>query len=71
MCCIQGFSNEYEFIFTEINCRPSATLILTTESGINMPELVLQLAKGEQLNPIENFRLVRIIRYLSEGFYDI
>ena len=71
ICCIQGFyTKALTYVLTEINCRPSATLVLTTEAGINMPKLILKLAAGETLEPITDFKIVKIVRYLSEDFYD-
>ncbi len=64
---IQGFwSVEKGWKFTEINCRPSATLVATLHSGINMPCLLVNHIQGNKIEPIEYFKQVKILRFLYE-----
>lgn len=67
---IQCFKKDGQVKFTEINPRFSGGLILTIESGINFSLLALKVAVGSSLSRIEDFRIVRMCRYLNEVFYE-
>jgi len=69
ICCIQGFCKNGTFKFTEINCRPSATLILTTEAGINMCEYIIDMRNGKEMIPTNEFvRGLKVLRFIDEDF---
>ena len=66
---IQCFKNGDEVRFTEINPRFSGGLPLTIESGVNTPLLALKMAAGEEIKPIQDFKVVKMCRYWEEIFY--
>lgn len=55
---------------TEINPRPAGTLILTVESGINMPELSLKIWRGEEISEdeLDSRSGITMYRYPEEKF---
>jgi len=65
---IQCFKVGPKFYFTEINPRFSAGgLPLTVAAGINTPELLLKMAKGEKINPQTEYKdNLYMFRYLTE-----
>jgi carbamoyl-phosphate synthase large subunit len=67
---IQCFKKDGQVKFTEINPRFSGGLILTIEAGVNFPLLALKVAVGSSLSRVEDFRIVRMCRYLNEVFYE-
>lgn len=68
---IQCFKNgDDEVKFFEINPRFSGSLPLTTAAGVNIPLLALKMAAGEELKPINDFKIVKMCRYWEEVFYD-
>ncbi|MGD0995606.1 MAG: ATP-grasp domain-containing protein [Candidatus Bathyarchaeia archaeon] len=66
---IQCFKNGDEIRFIEINPRFSGSLPLTIEAGVNMPLFTLKMAVGEELEPVEDFKIVKMCRYWEEIFY--
>jgi carbamoyl-phosphate synthase large subunit len=59
---LQCFVNNDEIKFFDINPRFSGTLPLTIESGINPTLLALKFSIGEELEPIINFKNVKMCR---------
>jgi len=55
--------------FFDINPRFSGGLPLTIESGINTALMSVQLAMNEQLEPVTDFREIKMCRYWKEVFY--
>lgn len=55
--------------FFDINPRFSGSLPLTIESGVNTTLLGIKMAIGHQLEPITNFKDVKMCRYWEEIFY--
>ena len=64
---IQGFYNDGVFKFTEINCRPSATLVSTTLAGVNMPLMLVKELNGFiHDKEITDYKTIRVLRYWDE-----
>jgi carbamoyl-phosphate synthase large subunit len=53
----------------EVNPRFSGGLPLTVASGVNSPSMALQLALGERVRPVLDFRSVTMHRRLEENFH--
>lgn len=68
---IQCFKNDGEVKFIEINPRFSGGLPLTIAAGVNTPLLALKMAAGEELKPINEFKIMKMCRYWEEVFYEI
>jgi carbamoyl-phosphate synthase large subunit len=66
---IQCFKNGDEIKFTEINPRFSGGLPLTIAAGVNTPLFALKMAVGEKLEPVNDFKIVKMCRYWEEVFY--
>lgn len=67
---IQCFKNGKDVKFFEINPRFSGSLPLTTAAGVNTPLFALKMAARQELEPIEDFKIVKMCRYWEEVFYD-
>lgn len=67
---IQCFKNGDDVRFFEINPRFSGSLPLTIAAGVNTPLFALKMATGEKLEPVEDFKIVKMCRYWEEVFYD-
>ncbi|RKX92672.1 MAG: hypothetical protein DRP84_09650 [Spirochaetes bacterium] len=67
---IQCFKNGDEVRFFEINPRFSGSLPLTIAAGVNTPLFALKMAAGEKLEPVKDFKIVKMCRYWKEVFYD-
>lgn len=67
---IQCFKNSNDAKFFEINPRFSGSLPLTIAAGVNTPLFALKMAAGEELEPVEDFKIVKMCRYWEEVFYD-
>jgi len=68
---IQCFKAGTEVRFTEVNPRFSGSLPLTMEAGVNTPLFGLKMAAGDRLEPVEDFKSVRMCRYWEEVFYEV
>jgi len=68
---IQCFKNGNDVRFFEINPRFSGSLPLTIAAGVNTPLFALKMATGEKLEPVEDFKIVKMCRYWEEVFYDV
>jgi carbamoyl-phosphate synthase large subunit len=68
---IQCFKAGKEARFTEVNPRFSGSLPLTIEAGVNTPLFGLKMAAGDKLEPVEDFKSVRMCRYWEEVFYNL
>lgn len=66
---LQCFVNNDEIKFFDINPRFSGSLPLTIEAGINTTLLGIKMAMGDQLDPITDFKYVKMCRYWEEIFY--
>ncbi len=66
---LQCFVNDGNVKFFDINPRFSGSLPLTIESGVNTPLLAIKMAKKQQLEPITNFKIVKMCRYWDEVFF--
>jgi len=66
---IQCFKNGDEVKFFEINPRFSGSLPLTIAAGVNTPLFALKIVAGEELKPVEDFKIVKMCRYWEEVFY--
>lgn len=66
---IQCFKNDDEIRFFEINPRFSGSLPLTIAAGVNPPLLALRLCAGQELDPVNDFKIVKMCRYWEEIFY--
>lgn len=66
---IQCFKNSNDAKFFEINPRFSGSLPLTIAAGVNTPLLALKMALGQELEPIEDFKIVKMCRYWEEVYY--
>jgi len=66
---IQCFKNGDEVKFFEINPRFSGSLPLTIAAGVNTPLFALKMAVGEELKPVDDFKIVKMCRYWEEVFY--
>lgn len=67
---IQFFKNGTDCRVLEINPRFAASNYLTTVAGVNFPQLVIELALGENLKPVKKFREIRMCRYWEMAFWD-
>jgi carbamoyl-phosphate synthase large subunit len=61
------FHDEIKFI--DLNPTFSGGLILAIEAGVNSPLLALKMSVGDKLEPIEDFKICKMCRYLEEIFY--
>ena len=53
--------------FLEINPRFSGGLTITYKNGLNIPELILKISRGDKINEQElNYKEGKVYRYLSE-----
>lgn len=68
---IQCFKDSDEIKFIEINPRFSGSLPLTIEAGVNTPLFALKIAAGGKLDPINDFKIVKMCRYWEEVFYEV
>lgn len=66
---IQCFKNGDEVKFFEINPRFSGSLPLTIAAGVNTPLFALKMVAGEELKPVEDFKIVKMCRFWEEVFY--
>lgn len=66
---IQCFKNENGVEFIEVNPRFSGSLPLTIAAGVNTPLFALKMVAGEDLEPINDFKIVKMCRYWEEVFY--
>jgi carbamoyl-phosphate synthase large subunit len=66
---LQCFVNDGDIKFFDINPRFSGSLPLTIESGVNTPLLAIKMVKNHQLEPITNFKIVKMCRYWDEVFF--
>lgn len=62
---------ENEQFIIEINPRLGASSIITKAAGIDMGDCIVKLINNDELKPINNYKLIRMNRFLSEIFYDI
>jgi carbamoyl-phosphate synthase large subunit len=67
---IQCFKNGDDVKFFEINPRFSGSLPLTTAAGVNTPLFALKMAARQELEPIEDFKIIKMCRYWEEVFYE-
>ena len=67
---IQCFKDGAKVLFTEVNPRFSGGLPLTIAAVVNTPLFALKMAAGEQLKPINDFKIVKMCRYWNEIFYE-
>ena len=66
---IQCFKSDDKVKFFEINPRFSGSLPLTIAAGVNTPLFALKMAAGEKLEPVKDFKIVKMCRYWEEVFY--
>jgi carbamoyl-phosphate synthase large subunit len=66
---IQCFKNDDEIRFFEINPRFSGSLPLTIAAGVNPALFALRLCAGQVLDPVNEFKIVKMCRYWDEVFY--
>lgn len=68
---IQWFKNGDSLRVLEINPRFSGSCHVTTAAGVNNPLMALKMAAGDELETIEDFKIVKMCRHWEEVFYDI
>lgn len=66
---LQCFLEDNEVKFFDINPRFSGSLPLTIASGVNTVLMSLKLAMGEQIEPMNDFKEIKMCRYWEEIFY--
>lgn len=64
--CIKTVGGEAYFF--EVNARPGSGLSLTTAAGVNMPELMLRIVRGEDVPTVSPEWGLNMVRYF-EGYY--
>ncbi|MDP3396783.1 MAG: ATP-grasp domain-containing protein [Methanoregula sp.] len=67
---LQLIKKENTCFVTDINLRPSGTIIFSIEAGIDMLRNVMERSQGMEITRFGKPRSLRMIRYLREHYYE-
>jgi predicted ATP-grasp superfamily ATP-dependent carboligase len=58
-------------VLMEINARPAGSLALAVRCGVNFPQLLYAWATGRPMEPVENYRVGKRLRWLSGDIWNL